>query len=131
MRGAAARLRAATTPVERDEARTALEKARYKATARAIKRSVFSICAFQLEDTILNTIDEHLRQAGWVVASLIFDGVLVEHRGDASLDEAIRSAQQAVRKQLGYEIELHHEELLDCVSATEEILDAGEEEDLV
>ena len=42
-----------------------------------------------------------------------------------------RYAAPSRRKQLGYEIELHHEELLDCVSATEEILDAGEEEDLV
>jgi len=38
-------------------------------------RTMFSLCIFNLEDTILDCIDTKLRVLGWTVASLIYDGV--------------------------------------------------------
>ena len=39
------------------------------------ERTMFSLCIFNLEDTILDCIDTKLRTLGWIVASLIYDGV--------------------------------------------------------
>ena len=36
---------------------------------------MFSQCIFELEDRVLSCIDRKLRELGWEVASLIFDGV--------------------------------------------------------
>lgn len=103
---AEARLAAATTAKARDEAKLALWKARAKATPPAVARSVFSHCIFELENAVLATIDAHFKDNGWTVASLIFDGVHVEHRVDACLTDAIRGAEERVRMELGYAIKL-------------------------
>jgi hypothetical protein len=103
---AEARLAAATTVKAREEERLVLCKARAKATASAIERSVFSHCIFELEDAVLATIDSHFNEKGWTVASLIFDGVHVEHRVGACLTDAMRGAEERVRMELGYTIKL-------------------------
>ena len=41
----------------------------------ACERTMFSHCIFELEDLVLDCIDRKLRELGWTVASLIFDGV--------------------------------------------------------
>ena len=38
-------------------------------------RTMFSHCIFNLEDSVLDCIDRTLRSLGWIVASLIYDGV--------------------------------------------------------
>ena len=43
------------------------------------ERTMFSLCIFNLEDTILDCIDKKLRMLGWIVASLIYDGVSCSH----------------------------------------------------
>eukprot|EP00966_Prymnesium_polylepis_P147529 3408110-Prymnesium_polylepis.1 len=108
---AEARLGAATTAQERVEAERAWNKARMKATSKAIKRSIFSLCVFQLEDMILDVIDEYFRQEGWTVGSLQFDGLFPEHREDASLSDAMRAAEAAVKESLGYTIQLAEKDL--------------------
>ena len=61
----------------------------------AIKRTVFSLCIFELEDTVLGVIDEALRSAGWVVSSLQFDGCHVAHRKGCDFPAALRRAEAA------------------------------------
>ena len=69
-------------------------------------RTMFSLIMFDLEDRVLDCIDRHLKHHGWTVASLIFDGVHVEHRDDGDLPAALRSAEAAVKEQLGYAVAL-------------------------
>ena len=83
-----------------------LANARRKASAIAIKRSVFSSCCFQLEDSVLGVVDEHFRESGWTVASLIFDGLLLEDKQGAYLAAMLRTAEAAVDEKLGYKISL-------------------------
>jgi hypothetical protein len=89
-------------PGQREEAGRRFNSAKLKASARAIDRSVFSLCIFELEDTILTVIDEYLQNRGVVVSSLQFDGLHVEHiAGDEyepglgwrRLEEAMRGAE--------------------------------------
>ena len=85
-------------------------------SAAAIARSAFSQVMFELEDKVLDKIDESLCGQGWTVASLIYDGMLVEHRkGDGQdpstggwleLESALRVAEEAVAKALDYRISL-------------------------
>jgi hypothetical protein len=82
----------------------------------AIARSAFSHIMFELEDQILDVIDNSLRDQGWTVASLIYDGMHVKHRdGDVQdqstghwqqLDSALRKAEEDVQTKKGYRIEL-------------------------
>lgn len=48
---------------------------------------------------MLTKIDEGLRRRGWVVASLIFDGVLVEHRKESSLRAAVDAVEGDLRRE--------------------------------
>ena len=105
----------ATTPDERIEAEKMIKKARMKGTMKAIKRSVFSSCVFELEDTILDVIDVYLQDNGWTVSSLQFDGLHVEHRADSILRVAMDGAEEAVKLKIGYEIKLDEKELFDAV----------------
>ena len=70
-----------------------------------IERSVFSQCIFELEDAILGEIDAHIKEAGWTVASLQFDGLHVEHR-EADIDLAMRAVEARVKRRLSYDIKL-------------------------
>jgi len=92
-------------------AKRGLALARMKAQPHAIKRTIFSLCVFELEDSILDAIDKSLKRDGWTVSSLQFDGCHVEHRDGADLDAAMRRAEEAVRRELGYSIELKEKEL--------------------
>lgn len=113
LKRAEACLQQATTPDERIEAEKMVKKARMKATQTAIKRSVFSACAFELEDTILDVIDVYLQENGWTVSSLQFDGLHVEHRADSILRDAMDGAEEAVNKKLGYQIKLDEKDLFE------------------
>lgn len=91
----------------------------------AIDRAVFSHCIFEAEDAVLATIDEHFRSPanGWTVASLIYDGMHVEHRnGDTQhaetgrwtqLEGVMRGAEAVVLRKLGYKIELKEKALFE------------------
>jgi len=46
-------------------------------------RTMFSHCIFNLEDTVLDCVDTKLRELGWGVDSLIYDGV---RRNEPSTD---------------------------------------------
>ena len=107
---AQARLKAATSPRARMEAQKSVWNAQAKATESSIERSTFSHCIFELEDAVLACIATHFEQAGWTVASLIFDGLHVEHR-DGSLVDAVRGAEARVACELGYEIRLEEKPL--------------------
>ena len=90
----------------------------------AIRRTVFSLCVFELEDSILDVIDRSLKRDGWTVASLQFDGCHVEHRTDADLDAAMRQAERAVLGETGYSIELKEKPLFECAGDEAEENDA-------
>ena len=100
------RLTEAVTVKARAMAMQAVWKARGKAAPSSIERSVFSHCIFELENAVLAAIDVHFRENGWTVGSLIYDGVLVEHRSDAGLKDAMRGAEERVRAEVGYTIKL-------------------------
>ena len=104
----------ARSPQEKVDAQKALSIARRRAQPHAIKRTIFSLCVFELEDSILNTIDESLRRAGWVVASLQFDGCHVEHRPGVDFTAALRVAEEAVKRELGYTIQLKEKALFEA-----------------
>ena len=118
-------MHAANGDEERDTARYSLEKARSKATRKGIQRSIFSFCCFELEDTILRVIDEYLNGCGWTVQSLIFDAVVVLNRPGGSLRQAMRGAEEAVKRKLGYTIELSEEALS---SVSDPYIEADEED---
>ena len=111
------------------------------ASNAAIDRAAFSACMFEVEDSVLTVVDEYFRSMGWVVASLIYDGMHVEHRdGDAQdpqtgrwlrLEEAMRAAEAAVQRKLGYKIDLKEKPLFEkpIVEAEEEIEYAEESGD--
>jgi len=73
------------TPADKATAKHKFNKADRKAGNTALERSCFSICTHELEDQLLTVVDETLRSGGWAVASLIFDGVMIEHRTDANI----------------------------------------------
>ena len=68
---------------------------------------------FQLEDRVLGCIDRCLCELGWVVASLIYDGLHVQHRNDACLTDALRAAEDTVKQELGFTIALLEKPLYD------------------
>ena len=88
------------------DAKRALDEAKRKATRIAIRRSVFAGCCFELEDSVLAVVDCHLKEKGWTVATLIYDGLLVEVRPDADLEAVLREAETAVKQKLDYKIAL-------------------------
>ena len=93
----------------------------------AINRSVFSHCIFEVEDSVLSVVDKCLRELGWAVGSLIYDGMHVEHRGGDTLDptsqrwiqleSAMRKAEAAVLTELGYSIKLCEKPLFQISNA--------------
>ena len=118
-----------------------LARARKGASAsnEAVDRAVFSHCIFEVEDAVLTVVDETFRSTGWVVASLIYDGMHVEHRnGDVHdptgrwlrLEEGMRAAEAAVQRKLGYKIVLKEKPLFEAeeIEYAEESGDDEEEE---
>jgi len=92
---------------------------------------------FEVEDSVLAVVDGHFRSTGWTVASLIYDGKLVEHRdGDAQdpqtgrwlrLEEAMRAAEAAVQRKLGYKIDLKEKPLFEKPIVEAEEIEYAEE----
>jgi hypothetical protein len=54
--------------------------------SEASERGAFAKIAQHLECTVLLCIRDYLMQNGWKIHSLIFDGLIVEHRPDATID---------------------------------------------
>ena len=116
-----------------------LARARKAASASnaAIDRAAFSACMFEVEDSVLAVVDGHFRSTGWTVASLIYDGMHVEHRdGDAQdpqtgrwlrLEEAMRAAEAAVQRKLGYKIDLKEKPLFEKPIVEAEEIEYAEE----
>ena len=80
--GALQALRGRVQAVLRDKHARKVQHARSTGSAEpqppsgvACERTMFSHCIFELEDLVLDCIDRKLRELGWTVASLIFDGV--------------------------------------------------------
>jgi hypothetical protein len=115
------RVMAAQSASARTRAQTELGNARRKRSRHAIDRSVFSACMFDLEDRVLQQIKRHFNDNGWIVSSMQFDGLHVEHDPEDRLDdwddkwilleEAMRGAEEAVEKNLGYDIKLKEKAL--------------------
>ena len=95
----------------------------------AIDRAAFSACMFEIEDSVLSVVDESFRSKEWNVASLIYDGVHVEHRDRdqqdthtgrwVQLEAAMRTAEAHVFNKLAYKIELKEKPLFEAESGTE------------
>ena len=99
-----------------------MNSARAKNTITAIKRTVFSLCVFELEDSILTVIDTSLKSDGWTVASLQYDGCHVQHRAGGNLAAAMRRAEAAVRERLGYVIQLKEKPLFEAGDESADLL---------
>ena len=81
-RGSLEALRARTWAYMQDKHVRQVQDARHKGetppqqpSAAKRDRTMFSHCIFNLEDTILDCVDTKLRELGWNVDSLIYDGV--------------------------------------------------------
>jgi hypothetical protein len=123
---AKAQLANAHSPQDKIEAQKVLSRARARTQSHAIKRTIFSLCVFELEDSILDVVDESLRLAGWVVASLQFDGCHVEHRPGFDFDAALRQAEETVERKLGYKIQLKEKPLFQA-----RVEESGEDYDVL
>ena len=120
LRRAESCLASATGRKGRLDAQNSVWRAKSRFMPSAIDRSVFSHCIFELEDTVLAVVDAHFRESGWNVASLIFDGLHVEHRAGSCLVDAMRGAEKKVRDDLGYDIKLVEKPLSYALSSYEE-----------
>lgn len=114
------RLTNARSAEDKSTAQKAIATAKRRVQPSAIRRTVFSLCVFELEDSILDVIDRSLKRDGWTVASLQFDGCHVEHRVGADLDAAMRWAERAVLRETGYAVQLKEKALFECVEEAEE-----------
>ena len=123
---AEAQLANAHSPQDKIEAQKVLSRARMRTKSYAIKRTIFSLCVFELEDSILNVIDETLRSLGWVVASLQFDGCHVEHRPGFDFNAALGRAEEEVERRLGYKIQLKEKPLFEA-----RVMASGEDYDVL
>ena len=119
------RLTNARSAEDKAIAQKAIATAKRRVQPSAIRRTVFSLCVFELEDSILDVIDRSLQREGWTVASLQFDGCHVEHRPGKDLDAAMRWAERAVLSETGYAVQLKEKELFECVG------DEAEENDVL
>ena len=109
------RLTNARSAEDKALAQKAIATAKMRVQPTAIRRTVFSLCVFELEDSILDVIDRSLKHDGWTVASLQFDGCHVEHRVGTDLDAAMRRAERAVLSETGYVVQLKEKALFECV----------------
>jgi len=99
------------------------------ASNAAINRAVFSHCIFEVEDRVLEAVDRCLRRSGWTVASLIYDGMHVEHRSTDTrdpdsgrwleLEAAMRKAEEEAHRATGYRIKLSEKPLFEGVDEEE------------
>ena len=84
-----------------------------------LERSLLGFVLQTYEAHVLDLIVCYAKQNGWVVGSLQFDGLYIEHRDGSSLDEFIQGAQAEVAKATqtstlrGLEIQLKEKKLHD------------------
>ena len=77
--------------------RTALHKEK-RGDAEAIERSIFARIAQELEHRCLMAMAVALRNRGWAILALIYDGLIVRHRVDAAIDNELLSDVRGVVK---------------------------------
>ena len=105
------RLEASETSGERVERKAKVDEAKQKARPHRIEQLVFNHIVAHQEDSLLHVIDEHFRGNGWVVSSLMYGAVLVEHRPGEKLWTAMRGAEAAVEAKTEYKIKLQEKTL--------------------
>lgn len=88
--------------VERDRAR--LVKEGKKKDADAVDRAVFARIAQKTENEVLTVMRTFLKERGWTTLTLCFDGLMVKHRPERTLDLAAMNAR--ILKDTGYELEI-------------------------
>ena len=76
-----------------------------------VERSIFSRLMQTVENDILQIMIERLRELGWSITTLIFDGCHVLHRDDADLREALNQAQRSIKQNTGFDITLLEKDL--------------------
>ena len=90
-----------------NEAAAAFRLKSLKAEPKAVEKSEFAIFLQTIENRTLVKIHASLRANGWKVQCLIYDGLLVEHREDANIeDAALRDAERDVASRLHIKIQL-------------------------
>ena len=88
--------------VERDRAR--LVKEGKKKDADAVDRAVFARIAQKTENEVLSVMRAFLKERGWTVLTLCFDGLMVQHRPERVLDLPAMNAR--ILKDTGYVLEI-------------------------
>jgi hypothetical protein len=88
--------------VERDRARLKAEGK--KKDQDAIDRAVFARIAQKTENEVLNVMRAFLKEQGWTVLTLCFDGLMVQHRPERALDLAAMNAR--IQQDTQYALEI-------------------------
>lgn len=88
--------------VEKDRARLLREGK--KKDADAVDRSVFARIAQKTENEVLSVMRFFLRENGWTVLTLCFDGLIVKERPTRTLDLAAMNAR--ITQDTGFEIQI-------------------------
>ena len=87
---------------EKDYAR--LERGGKKEGKDEIERSVFARIAQKTENEVLTVMRKHLYEHGWTALTLCFDGLIVQHRPERTLDLAAMNAR--ILSDTGYRLEV-------------------------
>ena len=102
-------------PQDREKLLRLAKRAQSKARFPNVERSAFSYCLGEVEDKVLAVIEHSMHTSGFETTSRIFDGLHVRHRAtdtkDANdkwteVEAALRKAEEAVKAELRYTIEL-------------------------
>jgi hypothetical protein len=88
--------------VDRDRER--LRRKGKKESEEAIDRSVFARVMQKTENEILTVMRRFLREKGWTVLTLCFDGLCIQHRPERTLD--LPALNERITKDTGYKIEI-------------------------
>lgn len=82
-------------------------------SADQVQRSVWAMLCQRLEDEALTAIRQAVESVGLVVFALVFDGLMVYHNPRASLDGAMRKAEDLIFQQRGLQLKLVEKPLYD------------------
>ncbi|MBE35819.1 MAG: hypothetical protein CMI16_09755 [Opitutaceae bacterium] len=84
--------------------RERLKREGKKETDEAIDKSVFSRIAQSLENEVLSSMRRHLHENGWRALTLCFDGLVVQHRPERTLDLEAMNAR--IKKDTKFDLEV-------------------------